>query len=62
MQNVEKLTVSVPEMAKMVGISKCTAYELIHRAGFPVIWVGRRAVIPVDGLKEWMKAQTGATV
>lgn len=65
MQNVEKLAVSVPEMAKMVGVSKCTAYEMIHWAGFPVVWIGKRAVIPVDGLKRWIEvqaAQRGATV
>ncbi len=62
MENVEKLTVTVPEMAKMVGVSTCTAYNLIHRADFPVIRVGRRAVIPVDALKRWIEAQAGATV
>lgn len=62
---MEKLTVTVPEMAKMLGIGTWTGYNLIHKEGFPVIWIGKRAVIPVDGLKEWMKAQTaqtGATV
>lgn len=57
---MEKLTVNVKEMAKMVGVSTCTAYNLIHRSDFPVVWVGKRAVIPVDALREWLKAQTGA--
>ena len=62
MEKVEKLTVTVPEMAKIVGVSTCTAYNLIHRADFPVISIGRRAVIPLDGLKRWIEAQAGATV
>ncbi len=57
---MEKLTVNVKEMAKMVGISTCTAYDLIHRKGFPVVWVGKRAVIPVEGLKKWLNDQAGA--
>ncbi len=62
MEKVEKLTVTVPEMAKIVGVSTCTAYNLIHRADFPVIRIGRRAVISLDGLKRWIEAQAGATV
>lgn len=62
MGNTEKLTVTVPEMAKIVGVSTCTAYNLIHRADFPVIRIGRRAVIPLDALRRWIDAQAGATV
>ncbi len=58
---MEKLTVTVKEMANIVGVSRCTAYELIHQAGFPVVWVGRRAVIPLEGLKKWLSDKAGAT-
>lgn len=55
MENVERLTVTVPEMAKMLGVSTCTAYNLIHRVDFPVVRVGRRAVIPMDALNAGLK-------
>ena len=59
MGDIERLTVTVPEMAKMLGVTTCTAYNLIHRADFPVVRVGRRAIIPVDALKRWVEAQAG---
>lgn len=52
---VEKLTVTVYEMAKMLGISRPTAYELTRRDGFPAIRVSDRLIIiPVDRLKKWL--------
>ena len=52
---MEKLSISVDEMAKMLGISRPVAYELTRREGFPVVRVSeRRIVIPLDGLKAWL--------
>jgi excisionase family DNA binding protein len=56
----EKLTYSVEELAKSLGISKPVAYELIERDGFPAIKVSeRRIIIPVDALKRWLNEQAG---
>lgn len=57
---MEKLTVTVDEMAKIVGVSRPTAYELIHKEGFPTVRIGRRIVIPLDSLKRWLEEQVGA--
>ena len=57
---MEKLTLSVDELAKQLGISRPLAYELTRRDGFPAIRLGeRRIVIPVDGLKRWLDSQCG---
>lgn len=54
----EKLTVSVEEMANMLGISRPVAYELTHREGFPVVRVSeRRVIIPLDSLKRWLERE-----
>ncbi len=56
-----KLVYSVEEMASVLGISKPVAYELIKREGFPSVRLSeRRIVIPVDSLREWLRANTGA--
>ena len=57
---MEKLTVTVDEMAKIVGVSRPTAYELIHKEGFPTVRIGRRIVILLDSLKRWLDEQAGA--
>ena len=57
----EKLTITVGEMASMLGISAPLAYELIKREGFPVVRVSqRRIIIPMEALKRWLNEQAGA--
>ena len=55
---MEKLTISVKEMAELLGLSLPSAYELTRRDGFPVIHAGaggRKKLIVVESLKEWLK-------
>lgn len=54
----EKLTLSVDEMAAMLGISRPVAHELSKKEGFPAIRVSeRRIIIPVESLKRWLVKQ-----
>ena len=54
----EKLTISVDEMASMLGISRPVAYELVKRDGFPAVRVSeRRIIVPVEALKRWLNEQ-----
>ena len=54
----EKLTVSVDEMASMLGISRPVAYELTKREGFPAVRISeRRIIVPVEALKRWLNEQ-----
>lgn len=60
---MEKLTISVDELAAQLGISRPLAYELTRREGFPSVRLGeRRIVIPVDGLKRWLDSQSGTVI
>lgn len=50
-----KLTITVDEMSKMLGISRPIAYDLTKKDGFPAIRISeRRIVIPVDALNKWL--------
>lgn len=51
---MEKLTMTVPEMADQLNISNPKAYDLAHSAGFPATFIGRRIVVPVDKFKQWV--------
>lgn len=53
----EKLVYSVPECANVLGLGLSKTRELINSEGFPAIHIGRRVVVPVEQLKEWMKKQ-----
>ena len=53
----EKLTLSVEEAGKLLGVSRLTAYQLAHRADFPILRVGRRILVPRKQLEAWMDRQ-----
>ncbi|MDB7859601.1 helix-turn-helix domain-containing protein [Intestinimonas butyriciproducens] len=55
---LEPLAVSAPEAARLLGVSKPTLYELMGREDFPAFKLGRRTLISVDGLREWVRNQT----
>lgn len=57
---MEKLTLSVDELAATMGISRPKAYELVHTPGFPAVTVGRRIRVPVEPLREWLAQQSAA--
>lgn len=52
-----ELTISVPEAAKMLGVSKPTMYVLARRADFPSFSVGNRIVVHKQLFEAWVKAQ-----
>jgi excisionase family DNA binding protein len=57
---VERLTVTIEEAAKLLGIGRNTAYELARqdRLPVPVIRLGRRIVVPRAAL-ERLLAEAG---
>lgn len=51
---MEKLTVTVEEMAMMIGVSEPKAYEIVHQEDFPSFRMGRRWIIPKVALEQWL--------
>lgn len=54
----EKLVLSVPEAAEVLGISKSKMYEIVRIKGFPAIRVGKRVLVNAKRLEEWLDAVT----
>lgn len=48
------LTYTVEEAAKVLRVGRNQMYALIHTAGVPHITVGRRILVPRDGLQAWL--------
>jgi len=46
-----KLTYTVTEAAELLGISRSSAYECVHRGEIPSLTLGRRVVIPRRALE-----------
>jgi len=51
----EKLVYTVKELAEVLSVSLTTAYMLVNRADFPTARIGAKIVVPLDGLREWLK-------
>ncbi len=52
----DRLTLSVTEAAGRLGISRGLAYELVARGELPALQLGKRIVIPVLALEDFVAA------
>ncbi len=52
---VERLCLTVPEAATMLGISRNFAYELVKQQQLPVIKFGKRLLIPRVALAKMLE-------
>ena len=49
-------------VAKVLGVSPSSVYELMHESGFPVLKVGGRMVVPKEKFIQWVEQNsTGGT-
>ena len=48
-------------VAKVLGVSISTAYELLNDPGFPTLRVGSRMVVPKEKFIQWAEGQSGGT-
>ena len=46
-------------VAKVLGVSPSSGYELMHEPGFPVLRIGNRMVVPKEQIIQWVKEHTG---
>ena len=53
------LMLSVPDVAKVLDISRARAYELAHSRALPSMKVGSRIIIPSDKFLLWIEKQCG---
>ena len=58
---MEKLTLSIPEAARLLGISATRMYALARSKGFPSITVGKRVLVSAKGLERWGEEESQKT-
>ena len=51
---VKKLTLTVAEAAKMMGLDKVKVYALCKTEDFPSLTIGKRILIPREALENWL--------
>ena len=45
-------------VAKVLGVSPSSGYELMHEPDFPILKVGSRMVVPKEKFMEWVEQHT----
>ena len=52
------LFLNVATVAKVLGVSPSSGYELMHEPDFPVLKIGSRMVVPKEQFVEWVSQHT----
>ena len=52
------LMLNAEDVQAVMNISRAGAYQLMHRADFPTIAIGKRMVVPRDKFLEWVEKNT----
>lgn len=55
--DIKKVALNLSELQVALGIGRSKAFELTRQPGFPAVRIGRRILIPVDALDEWLAEQ-----
>lgn len=48
------LFLNAETVAKVLGVSPSSGYELMHESDFPVLKIGSRLVVPKEKFMEWV--------
>ena len=52
------LFLNAETVAQVLGVAASSAYELMHKAGFPTLRVGSRMVVPKEKFIWWVAEHT----
>ncbi len=53
------LFLNAETVAKVLGVSISSGYELMHEAGFPALRIGNRLMVPKEKFIKWVDERTG---
>lgn len=59
---MEKVVLTVDEVAQTLGIAKQNAYALAKSKGFPTVRIGKRMIVPVNEFYRWLSEQSGKCI
>ena len=56
------LFLNADTVAKALGVSPSSGYELMHEKEFPSLKIGNRIVVPKERFIRWVEQNTGGAV
>lgn len=49
------IMLNADQLAQVLGISRAGAYQLMHAKDFPTVRIGKRMIVPKEGLYKWLE-------
>ena len=56
------LFLNAETVARALGVSPSTGYELMHEKDFPSLKIGNRIVVPKEKFMRWVEQNSGGVV
>ena len=56
------LFLNAETVAKLLGISISSSYELMHEKGFPSLRIGSRLIVPKEKFRAWVEEKTVGSI
>lgn len=56
--NDNRLTMTVEQAAAALGVSRGTAYAAVRAGQLPTVRIGRRVLVPTEGLRSFLREAT----
>ncbi len=56
----DRITLTVEEVASLLGLGRTATYEAARRGQIPSRRLGRRVIVPVAALLEWLAADSNS--
>jgi len=53
---------TMSELQTQLHIGKNTAYKLVKMKGFPSIQIGKKILVPKEGLDKWLRENMGSHI
>lgn len=57
---MDELLVDVIEAARRLSVGRSQVYELLASGQLPRVKIGRRTLVPVQALRDWVQGQMAA--
>ena len=59
-QTLQPLLLNIPQVARMLSLSRTKVYELIENEGLPVVRFGRAVRVSLAALQQWLDKRSVA--
>ncbi|MDO8750682.1 MAG: helix-turn-helix domain-containing protein [Dehalococcoidia bacterium] len=58
-ETIERVTYTVDEARRLLGLGRASAYEAIRKGEIPVLHIGRRLLVPRAALLKMLEGRQG---